>query len=41
MEIEFTFDSNRKLTHTEVTGGKLVDKAEYEADQAAHPANVT
>lgn len=39
VEIEFEYDPNRNLIGNEVSGGKLVDKAAYEADQKAHTAN--
>ncbi len=37
IEADFTYDTNRKLISSEATGGTLVDKTAYEADQEAHP----
>jgi hypothetical protein len=37
IEAEFNYDNNRKLTNSEITGGTLVDRAAYQADQAEHP----
>ncbi len=37
IEAEFTYDTNRKLLNSEATGGTIVDKQAFEADQAAHP----
>lgn len=38
IEAEFNYDSNRKLTNTEISGGTLVDKAAFQADQTAAAA---
>ncbi len=37
IEADFTFDRNRKLSNKQVTGGKFVERADYEKDQAEHP----
>ena len=37
IEGEFDFDKNRKLREARISGGDMVDKAAYEADQQAHP----
>lgn len=36
MEAEFFFDKNRRFVSGEVTGGTLVDEADYHAYLAAH-----
>jgi hypothetical protein len=36
IEAEFSYDSNRKLTNADITGGTLADRAAYQADQAEH-----
>ena len=33
IEADFTFDANRQLSDKQITGGKFVDRAEFEADQ--------
>ena len=33
IEAEFVYDSKRQLTHTEITGGKLVTEEDYDEDQ--------
>ena len=35
IEADFYYDSKRKLTNSQITGGVLVDKKAYEADQSA------
>lgn len=37
-ELEATFDANRRLQQIQVTGGRLVTQAEYDAWQAQPPA---
>jgi hypothetical protein len=36
IEAEFSYDSNRKLTNADISGGTLVDKVAYQADQEKH-----
>ena len=36
-ELTLHFDTNRKMTNTEITGGQLVDKAEYDSWMAQQP----
>ena len=36
IEAEFYFDKNRSFVSAEVSGGELVDEADYEAYQADH-----
>ena len=38
VELEATFDANRRLQHAEVTGGTLVTQADYDAWQAGQAA---
>lgn len=38
IEALFSYDSGRRLTSSDISGGQLVDEAAYRADQAAHPA---
>jgi hypothetical protein len=33
IEAEFVYDSKRQLTHTEITGGKLVTEEDYDEDE--------
>lgn len=37
MEAEFFFDRNRRLLSCDVTGGELVERADYDAYRAANP----
>lgn len=39
IEAEFTYDLNHKLTGTEISGGTLATKADYEAQQKHSSAN--
>jgi hypothetical protein len=39
IEAEFNYDSKRKLINSQISGGTLVDKEAYEAEQQAHPDN--
>lgn len=41
IDAEFTFGGNRRFKNAEISGGTLVDKKAYEADQAEHPAKVS
>ncbi|PJF36977.1 MAG: hypothetical protein CUN49_02705 [Candidatus Thermofonsia Clade 1 bacterium] len=38
VELEVTYDKNRRVIDVQVQGGDLVDQAAYEADQAAQAA---
>ena len=38
VELEISYDENRKVVNAEVQGGTLVDQAAYDADQAQTPA---
>lgn len=38
IEVELTYNKDRKLIDSTVQGGKMVDEAAYEADQQNHPA---
>jgi hypothetical protein len=40
IEAEFTYDNNRKLQNSDISGGTLADKAAYDADQE-HAAQST
>ncbi|MBX3083802.1 MAG: hypothetical protein KF716_19365 [Anaerolineae bacterium] len=35
IEVELTYDKNRKMTEIKITGGDQVDRAAFEAQQAA------
>src|SRR5262245_12366114 len=36
MEADFNYDNKRKLVDSQISGGTLVDKAAYDADQQAN-----
>lgn len=39
VELEFTFDSNRRIRERQITGGALVDADAYAAWQASRPGS--
>jgi hypothetical protein len=38
IEADFTYDNNRKLINSEISGGTLVTKEDYEKDQSTQPS---